>query len=62
MVKAGHNDCYANGHVCAGEGRADADPYEWINLPVGLCDKLALGSTKAGGRLLEQYRDQLEGI
>ncbi|MBU0656833.1 MAG: DUF2282 domain-containing protein [Gammaproteobacteria bacterium] len=43
IVKAGMNDCGANGHACAGQAKVDNDPKEWIKLPKGTCDKIAGG-------------------
>jgi len=45
VVKAGMNDCGANGHSCAGQAKTDNDPNEWVMVPEGLCDKLTGGST-----------------
>jgi uncharacterized membrane protein len=46
VVKAGQNDCGANGHSCAGHATKDGDAAEWVMVPAGLCDKL-VGSTTA---------------
>jgi len=46
VVKAGANDCGANGHSCAGHAKEDADGKEWVMVPKGLCDRLAGGSTE----------------
>lgn len=46
VVKAGHNDCQANGHSCQGQASVDGDSQEWVLVPAGLCDKLADGSTE----------------
>lgn len=46
VVKAGHNDCGANGHSCQGQAKHDADPEEWVFLPTGLCNKLVNGRTQ----------------
>ncbi len=40
IVKAGMNDCGANGHACAGYAKVDGDPNEWIELPAGTCKKI----------------------
>jgi uncharacterized membrane protein len=40
IVKAGQNDCGANGHGCAGYADTDGDPNEWVFMPKGLCDKI----------------------
>lgn len=44
VVKAGKNDCAANGHGCAGQAKVDSDPNEWIALPKGSCAKIVGGS------------------
>jgi len=43
IVKAGMNDCGANGHACAGQAKADKDAAEWIKLPKGTCEKIMGG-------------------
>jgi uncharacterized membrane protein len=40
IVKAGKNDCAANGHDCSGMSKKDADANEWMALPQGTCDKI----------------------
>ncbi len=45
VVKAGKNDCASNGNSCAGQGKKDKDPNDWVYLPKGVCDKLAGGTT-----------------
>ncbi len=37
IVKAGQNDCKANGHSCQGQAKKDADPMEWVYVPNGTC-------------------------
>ena len=44
IVKAGMNDCNANGHSCAGMAKVDSDPNEWIYVPEGTCEKI-VGAT-----------------
>ncbi|RTL39017.1 MAG: DUF2282 domain-containing protein [Burkholderiales bacterium] len=41
IAKAGQNDCAsANGsHSCAGQSKADNDPYEWRYVAKGSCEK-----------------------
>ncbi len=46
IVKAGHNDCAAKGHSCAGQAKSDNDANEWVFLPEGTCDKIAGGHVK----------------
>ena len=40
IVKAGMNDCGANGHACGGLSTKDGDANEWIALPKGTCNKI----------------------
>jgi len=47
VVKAGKNDCAANGHACAGQAKSDADPKEWVTLPAGTCERLINGRAEA---------------
>ncbi len=47
VVKAGQNDCGANGHSCAGQAKIDNDPNEWVYVPQGTCDRIAGGKVKA---------------
>ena len=47
VVKAGQNDCQANGHSCAGQSTKDGDPNEWVYLPTGTCAKIV------GGKVVE---------
>ncbi len=46
VVKAGQNDCGANGHACAGYAKVDNDPNEWIYVPEGTCEKIVGGTVK----------------
>ncbi len=46
IVKAGMNDCGANGHACAGQAEVDNDPNEWIYVPEGTCEKITGGEVK----------------
>jgi uncharacterized membrane protein len=48
IVKAGMNECGTSEHACAGMGKEDYGPEEWISLPKGTCDKIA------GGTVLEE--------
>lgn len=50
IVKAGQNDCGANGHSCAGQAKKDNDANEWIAVPKGTCSKIA------GGRIVSKKR------
>ena len=45
VARAGHNDCAAGAHSCAGQSTRDNDPASFVELPVGVCAKLAHGST-----------------
>lgn len=44
VVKAGKNDCAANGHACAGQAKADRNAGEWLSVPKGTCERLVGGS------------------
>lgn len=44
IVKAGKNDCAANGHSCQGQARTNGDPREWIKVPTGTCMKIVGGT------------------
>ncbi len=44
IVKAGMNDCGANGHSCAGQAAKDNDPNEWVYVPKGTCEKIVGGT------------------
>ena len=46
IVKAGKNDCAANGHSCAGKAKKDGDANEWIYVPAGTCNKIVGGKVK----------------
>jgi len=46
IVKAGMNDCGANGHSCAGQAVTDNDANEWIYVPEGTCEKITNASLK----------------
>jgi len=46
IVKAGMNDCGANGHGCAGQAKVDNDPNEWVYMPEGICEKITGGVVK----------------
>jgi uncharacterized membrane protein len=59
VVKAGHNNCYANAHTCAGEATIDADAYEWILLPKGLCERLNGGTLVAGNKEYDKYAEKI---
>jgi uncharacterized membrane protein len=47
VAKAGKNDCAANGHACAGQGKRSEDSGEWIYVPTGTCERLVNGSLTA---------------
>jgi uncharacterized membrane protein len=48
VAKAGHNDCAAGLHSCAGQSTKSFDKASFVYLPTGACSKLAGGSTSAG--------------
>ena len=45
--KAGKNDCAAGDHSCAGQSTTAMDKASFVEVPAGVCAKLAGGSTKA---------------
>jgi uncharacterized membrane protein len=47
IAKASKNDCAGAGHACAGQSTKNMDKSTYVYLPVGACDKIAGGSTKA---------------
>lgn len=47
VARAGHNDCAAGAHSCAGQATRDNDPASFVEVPTGVCAKLAHGSTTA---------------
>ncbi len=44
VAKAGHNDCAAGVHSCAGQSVVNMDKSSFVYLPAGACAKLAGGS------------------
>jgi uncharacterized membrane protein len=50
VARAGHNDCAAGAHSCAGQSTRDNDPASYVELPAGACAKIAHGSTRGPGR------------
>jgi len=44
VAAAGKNDCAGEAHNCAGQAMAAGSPGDFINVPRGVCDKLAGGS------------------
>ncbi len=48
VAKAGKNDCANGVHSCAGQATKDMDKSSFVEVPAGVCGKLAGGSlTKA---------------
>jgi len=45
VAKAGKNDCASGGHSCAGQSTKDMDKASFVEVPAGVCAKLAGGST-----------------
>ena len=44
VAKAGKNDCAAGTHSCAGQSTKDMDKSSFVEVPAGVCGKLAGGS------------------
>ena len=40
IATAGHNDCAAKSHSCAGQAKVDKDPNDWKYTPKGECEKM----------------------
>ena len=54
IAKAGHNDCgsKAAGHSCAGQASKNNDPADFVAVPKGTCDKIAMGSTEPSSAMM----------
>ena len=48
VAAAGKNDCQTANNSCAGQVTKDREADAFINLPKGLCSKIAGGSLKPG--------------
>jgi uncharacterized membrane protein len=48
VAKAGHNDCAAGAHSCAGQSTKNNDKTSFVYLPAGACAKISGGSTTPG--------------
>lgn len=48
IAKAGHNDCAAGAHSCAGTATKTRDKASFVYLPKGACSKIDGASTTAG--------------
>lgn len=44
VARAGHNDCAAGIHSCAGQSTMNMDKSSFVYLPAGACSKLVGGS------------------
>lgn len=44
---ANKNDCKSADHSCAGQDAKARDPNAYVEVPAGLCEKIAGGSTKS---------------
>ncbi|HEX4197429.1 MAG TPA: DUF2282 domain-containing protein [Caulobacteraceae bacterium] len=47
VARAGHNDCAAGIHSCAGQSTRNMDKSSFVFLPAGACGKLSGGSLTA---------------
>lgn len=45
VAKAGKNDCASGSHSCAGQSTKNMDKTSFVEIPAGVCGKLAGGST-----------------
>lgn len=50
VAKAGHNDCAANGHSCAGQSKVDNSPDEFKMVPAGQCEAMG-GKTEPAKKM-----------
>ncbi|MFO1185979.1 MAG: DUF2282 domain-containing protein [Alphaproteobacteria bacterium] len=48
IAAAGKNDCAAGAHSCAGQSTQARDPNSYLEVPVGLCAKIAGGKLTPG--------------
>ncbi len=47
IAKAGLNDCAARGsHSCSGTAKVDNDPFSWIYVPAGYCERISGSNLK----------------
>ena len=45
VAKVGKNDCKSGAHACAGQATQDGDQASFVEIPAGLCAKLAHSSS-----------------
>jgi uncharacterized membrane protein len=58
IAKAGHNDCSAKSHSCAGQAKTDGASGDFVALPKGVCDKIVGGSkSEHGGMMMMKHDD-----
>ena len=58
-VNAAHkNDCKAGSHSCAGQDSKARDPSSFVEVPAGLCEKLAGGSLTADAMMKHDAMDK----
>jgi len=50
VAKKGQNDCGTSEHACSHHAAKDNDPYEWVYVPEGTCEKLGGKLTAAEGK------------
>ena len=48
IAAAGKNDCAGGAHSCAGQSTQARDPTSYLEIPVGLCAKIAGGKLTPG--------------
>lgn len=48
VARAGKNDCAAGAHSCAGQSTKNFDKASFVEVPKGVCEKLAGGSLTPG--------------
>ncbi|MGH8127251.1 MAG: BufA1 family periplasmic bufferin-type metallophore [Gammaproteobacteria bacterium] len=56
-VNAAHkNDCQSPGHSCAGLDKKARDANAFVEMPAGLCEKIAGGSTTKGEKSMMGHK------
>jgi uncharacterized membrane protein len=58
VAKAGSNDCATNktSHSCAGQASRNNDPFDFVIVPKGTCNKIANGSLTDAGDAIKKVK------
>lgn len=56
VAKAGKNDCSSNksAHSCAGQATKNSDPQDFVAVPKGTCDKIAVAAMPESGGMMKK--------